>query len=173
MTHLTRAITTLTLTLLATLTLTGCYHLGSSVPQELRTVSVQTFENQTNYPQVNAITTQTIAQQLISDGTFTITDSDSARLTLQGTITSCVNTSVRYDRNRTIVTDEYRMHLTATVYVIDNKTKKLLIDGKPLVGQTTFLTRGDLILGMQDAYPRAAADLAQQLIALMQDLSAE
>ena len=40
---------------------------------------------------------------------------------------------------------------------------KLLIDDMPIKANTTFLVRGDMLTGLQDAQPRIARDLARAI----------
>ena len=53
-------------------TLSGCagYQLGSSVPKDLRSIAVPTFENASGHPFVEAAATQAVLAELRRDGTL-------------------------------------------------------------------------------------------------------
>jgi hypothetical protein len=66
----------------------GCanynYHFGSSVPEELRTITVPVFENGSGFPEIDAIVTQYVLREIQREGTFAISPPESASLKLLG-----------------------------------------------------------------------------------------
>lgn len=152
----------------------GCahYQLGSNVPAEYRKIAVPTFSNTTDYPQLGGIATSSLLKNMINDGTFIVTKYDSASVYVIGEITGCGGTAISYDRNRHLVSSEYRMTLTAKVSVIEAKTGTKLLDSQTFTGSTTYMTRGDNFTGMQSAYPNAAEDLANNILDALKTIKA-
>ena len=151
---------------------TGCtgYRLGSPVPQELRTLHVPAFENRTEYPMAGAIAAQQLMDAVIEDGTFTLTSFDRARLRVQAIVTGLSSSSVRYDRNSTMIPDEYFVTLKVQLYVFDRVTGETYINGKPFTASESVLTHGEFQTGVTDALPRISRKLAQKLLAALHTL---
>jgi len=157
----------LTLTLAAALlAATGCatYRFGSTVPEELRTVAVPVFENASGYPELDAVVTQYVLREFQREGTFKIRTVDNASLKLLGKLVRSELLPLRYDRNYGSRASEYRYTLVAEITLVDRGTGKLLIDAMPIKANTTFLTQGDMLTGMQDAYPRIAKELSRSIV---------
>lgn len=150
----------------------GCSHykLGSTVPKELKNIAVPVFANDTEHDQVGGIVTRAIIEKLIEQGTFSVTSLEKSNLKVLGVVSDYSSVSIRYDRNRATNVNEYRMTLTATVDLVETATGKVLLAGKKINGRTTFTTRGDYRTGMVDAFPRAANDIATQLIDIIEGM---
>jgi len=156
-------ILTLSATLLA---VAGCstYRLRSTVPEELRTVAVPVFENASGYPEIDAVVTQYVLREFQREGTFKIRAVDNASLKLLGKLVKTDLLPLKYDRNYGSRTSEYRYTLVAEITLVERSTGKLLIDAMPIKASTTFLTHGDMLTGMQDAYPRIAKELSRSIV---------
>lgn len=150
----------------ALLAVTGCatYRFGSSVPEELRTISVPVFENDSGYPEIDAIVTQYVLREFQREGTFKIKDTKSSSLKLLGKLVKSDLTPLSYDRNYGSRASEYRYALVAEITLVERSTGKLLLDGVKIKANTTFLTHGDMLTGMQDAYPRIAKELSRSIV---------
>lgn len=156
-------ITTVTALLLM---LCGCasYRFTSNVPDELRTLSVPLFENASGYPEIDAIVTQYVLREVQREGTFKIKPVESSSLKLLGKLVRSDLDSLSYDRNYASRTSEYRFTLTAEITLVERGTGKMLIENKRIKATTTFLTRGDMLTGLQDAYPRVSTDLSRAIV---------
>ena len=154
---------TLAVTLLA---VTGCssYRFGSAVPNELRTIAVPVFENASSYPEIDAVVTQYVLREFQREGTFKIKSLKDSSLKLIGKLVKSDLQPLSYDRNYGSRTSEYRYALTAEITLVERSTGKLLIDAMPIKANTTFLTHGDMLTGMQDAYPRIAKELSRSIV---------
>lgn len=143
----------------------GCasYKFGSAVPEELRTIAVPVFENASGYPEIDAVVTQYVLREFQREGTFKISTLDNASLKLLGKLVKTDLQSLNYDRNFGSRTSEYRYSLVAEITLVERGSGKLLIDAMPIKANTTFLTHGDMLTGMQDAYPRIAKELARAI----------
>jgi hypothetical protein len=144
----------------------GCatYRFGSSVPEELRTVAVPVFENASGFPEIDAIVTQYVLREFQREGTFKIRRLDDASLKLLGKLSKSAIQPITYDRNYSYRASEYRYTLIAEITLVERGTGKLLLDAVPVKASTTFLTHGDMLTGMQDAYPRIAKELSRAIV---------
>lgn len=156
----------LALSITAALLAAGCatYHFGSKVPDELRTIAVPVFENASGYPEIDAVVTEYVLREVQREGTFKIKRIDSASLKLLGKLVRSDISAISFDRNYSSRASEYRYALTAEITLVERGTGKLLIDAMPIRADTTFLTSGDMLTGMQDAYPRIAKELSRKIV---------
>lgn len=157
----------LALSLSAGLLLTcGCasYKFRSSVPEELRTMAVPVFENASGYPEIDAVVTQYVLREFQREGTFKICPIENASLKLLGRLTKTELHPLNYDRNYGSRASEYRYAIEAEITLVERGTGKLLIDAMRVKANTTFLTHGDMLTGMQDAYPRIAKELSRSIV---------
>ena len=144
----------------------GCssYRFSSSVPEELRTISVPVFENDSGLPEIDAVVTQYVLREFQREGTFKIKDVKDSSFKLLGKLVKSETDPLSYDRNYGSRASEYRYSLVAEITLVERATGKLLIDGLPIKANTTFLTQGDMLTGLQDAYPRIAKDLSRSIV---------
>jgi outer membrane lipopolysaccharide assembly protein LptE/RlpB len=148
--------------------LTGCasYRITSDVPEELRTIAVAVFENETGYPETSTIVTQYTLREFQREGTMKIKSwsNEDSSLKLQGVVKRGEMTPVRYDRSYGSRAAEYRYTLTAEITLVERSTGKLLLDAVEVQGSTTFLTYDDMLTGMQNSYPRIAKELSRAIV---------
>ena len=140
------------------------YRIGSAVPQELRTIAVPVFENASGFPELDATVTQYVLREFQREGTFKIASMDDASVKLLGKLIRADLQSLNYDRGYGARTSEYRYTLVAEITLVERGTGKLLIDGERIKANTTFLTHGDMLTGMQDAGPRIAKELSRSIV---------
>jgi len=146
--------------------LAGCasYRITSDVPEELRTISVPVFENASGYPEVSAIVTQHVLREFQREGTMTLQPLEDASLKLLGTVKSGRVQPIRFDSAYASRAEEYFYVLVAEITLVERGTGKLLLDAVEVRGAATFLTYDDMLSGMQNAYPRAARELARAIV---------
>jgi len=161
--------TQFTLTVLALTALilaTGCasYRFTSKVPAEMRTIAVPVFENESDFPELDAIATQYTLREFQREGTFKIKSTKEAAYKLLGCVTRANPKSLTYDRNYNSKTSEYQHTVVVKITLIETSSGKILIDDMPIKARTTFLTQGDMLTGMQDAYPRIAKELSRSIV---------
>ncbi|MDR2849003.1 MAG: LPS assembly lipoprotein LptE [Verrucomicrobiota bacterium] len=144
----------------------GCasYHVGSSVPEDQRTIAVPVFENESGFPEIDAVVTQYVLREFQREGTFKLAALGDASFRLLGRLVKSERQPLNYDRNFGSRTSEYRYALEAEITLVEAATGRLLIEGKPVRVSTTFLTHGDMLTGMQDAAPRIARDLSRAIV---------
>ena len=156
------------LSLLPALLLAGCalpsYRWTSTVPEELRTVAVPTFQNRSDAAELGAIATQYTLREFQREGTFSIRRSGDSSIEVQGVITKAERRPVAFARGYGMRADEYRYYVTAEVSLVDKDSGKVLLDNRKYTAETTFMIQGDLLTGQRDAAQRIAAELARQIV---------
>ncbi|MEI6210723.1 MAG: LptE family protein [bacterium] len=144
----------------------GCasYHTARSIPHDLRTVAVPTFENASGQPQAEALTTLAVLSEFRRDGALKIVERENAALEVAGRVTGCKLEPMRFDHDRPYLAVEYRLTLTADVKVYERATGKVVASLKKVTGTDIFRTQSDLPSSQRDALPRAAAKLAKTIV---------
>lgn len=147
--------------------LVGCassYTWRSSVPAEMRTVSVPTFANQSELMEIGALSTRQILREFQREGTFAIRPVGEAALEIQGSVSSVSAGTVSYNRRSWMRFNAYALTMTATVSVIDKSSGAILIDNKRYTAETTMTGGQDQTTSERDASGRLADDLARQIV---------
>lgn len=147
------------------LALVGCagYRLGSTPPPGVKSISVLTFANKSNEPQVETEATRATLQELQKDGGLEVTTAEKADALLEVTITKYALTPLRYQRGSARTTQEYRLKVTAKVVCKRAGTGEVLVD-RTVSGESTFELLGDMALAKRNALPEAARDLAHDIV---------
>jgi len=170
----------------------GCagYQLGPAKPsylQNVHSIAVPTFRNDTLEPRLEALVTGTVVKQFQQDGTYEITSASgggggtsaatrtddsgnkvsvvttSADAVLEGTIDRVVRTPVRSVRGNVLLTREFTLTLGLRYRLIERGTGKVL-DSGTVQGQTNFFISGDPTQEERQAIPLAAERAAIRLV---------
>ena len=145
----------------------GCasYSFHSSVPENLRTLSVPVFLNESEFPELNTIITQYTLREIQREGTLKIMPPQKAALILRGTLLSTRVEPVGLDRNYGSRANEYRYRVTVNIKLMynDNARHERYLN-KKVSASTTFLTQGDMLTGMRDAYHRIAKEISRSIV---------
>jgi len=146
--------------------LAGCanYSWRSTVPSDMRSVAVPTFENRTMSERVGAVVTQSVLREFQREGTCKIARTGSSALEIQGVVTEATRHGVSYDRNYGRQASEYRYIVKVEASLVDKKNGKVLFENRPYVGETTFLATQDVLTGEHDAAVRVGHDIARQIV---------
>ncbi len=156
-------------TLLAALILgllPGCagYRLGSMLPDDIKSVYVPTFINQSKEPLLETETTRATIEEFQKDGSLTVAPPESADAELEVTLMEYALTPIAYRRDQKSTTQEYRMTIYASV-ILKRRSDGSVISKNPRVkGETTFDMIGDLSSSKLRVLPQAAADLAHNIV---------
>lgn len=144
----------------------GCasYSFKSRVPAESRSIAVPVFENESDFPELDAVVTQYTLREFQREGTFKIRNLDRAAYKLYGGITQARQKALSYDRNFGTRASEYEYTVIATITLVETSSGKMLMREVPIKARTSFLTQGDMLTGLQDANPRIAKELAQAIV---------
>jgi len=149
--------------------LSGCanYKLGTTLSEDLRNVYVPTVRNESGQPGVEREVTKAILKEIQREGTLSLVSEDRASTRLDIVVVGYRQDSIRFNSENTGVSEEYRMVLRASsTFTNLNETdpKKATILQNIVEGEDTFLRGTDTITAMQQCLPKAAEDLAEQLI---------
>jgi len=146
----------------------GCagYRLGSTPPPGIKTLYVPAFVNRTGEPDVDTVATRAVIQEIQRDGTLGLSDAANADAHLYVTVTDYNLEPLRYDANRAKTTREYRLLLTAEAEFRRRDPEEVLAKRK-LRGDATFELVGNLATAKIEALPRAAEDLAHDIVEML------
>lgn len=158
--------TVLVALLIFSLCLSGCgYRVGSLLPADLKTINVHMFKNRTSEPDLSAIVTNGIIQEIIYDGTLQVTEDDDADTLLIGEIVDYRREPLRYSSSE--VTTEYRLRIAVRFKFLDVQNEKIIAKSSKTYGETTFFVAGSLPEAEQAALPAAIEDLAHEVVELL------
>jgi len=147
--------------------LCGCgtdYAWRSSVPEDMRTVSVPTFRNESNMQEAGAVAARQLLREFQREGTFSVCGADDAALQVQGTIVSAGGTMAAFDRRHGLRLGGYELRVVAKVSVVDKRRGKVLVDNRTYGAAASFAASGDISTAERDASGRAMEDLARQIV---------
>ena len=145
----------------------GCgtdYAWRSSIPQDMRTVSVPTFRNESDMQEAGAVAARQVLREFQREGTFSVRGSDDAALQIQGTITSVSGGVAAYDRRHGLRLGGQDVSAKAVVSVIDRRRGKVLVDNRAYSATATFVAGQDVTTAQRDATGRLMEDLARQIV---------
>ena len=151
---------------LALALLPGCvgYRLGSMLPPEIKTVHVPTFINQTSEPQLELDTTRFALQEFQKDGSLKLAPAEAADAILEVKLTSYTLAPLQYDNNRPTAALEYRITLYASIVMTRKRDGKVIAENPRCFGEGTFPVVGDLSSSKRTGLPKAAKDLAHDIV---------
>ena len=145
----------------------GCatdYSWRSSVPEEVRTVSVPTFRNESNVSEFGAVATRQLLREFQREGTFKIRTTGDSAIEIQGVIKSVSSSLTAYDRRHGGRIAAYDVSATAEISVIDKRNRKVLVDNRTYVATAALTAGQDKTTAVRDASGRLADDLARQVV---------
>lgn len=152
---------------LSALAICGCgtdYCWRSTVPEELRTISVPTFRNESNVPELGAVATRQILREIQREGTFRIWSGEEAALEVQGTVKNAIGALNAYNRRSGARVAAYRLEVEAVVSVVDKRRRAVVVDNRTYAASADFTSGTDVTTAMRDASGRVAEDLARQVV---------
>ncbi|MCX7009891.1 MAG: LptE family protein [Kiritimatiellaeota bacterium] len=146
--------------------LPGCvgYRLGSMLPPEIKTVHVPTFINQTSEPQLELDTTRFALQEFQKDGSLKLAPAEEADAILAVKLTDYKLAPLQYDANRPTAALEYRITLYASIVMTRKRDGKVIAENPRCFGEGTFPVVGDLSSSKRTGLPKAAKDLAHDIV---------
>ena len=152
--------------LLPAVLMCGCanYRWTSSVPQEIRTVAVPEFQNQSRLAELGPVTTQYTLREFQREGTFSIRRSGDSSIEVQGVIKKVEFKPVAYARGYGMRAGEYRCFATLEASLIDKDKGKVLLNNRSYTAETTISVQNDLLTAQRNAVPRLAAEFARQIV---------
>jgi Lipopolysaccharide-assembly len=142
----------------------GAYRLGTTLPDNLQTVYVPTFENKTYQPGIAVDITNAIITRFRQDGNLRPVALEEADTVLEGEITGWDRRVMGYTGEDDNEVEEYRLYVTVFVTFKDRATGKLLTARQKIRGYTDFFVEGDLTEDEEAAEPDAYKDLARNVV---------
>lgn len=143
----------------------GCtgYRLGSSLPPGIRVIYVPTFVNKTSEPLLDVATTAACISEIQRDGTLRVGDEQKSDVILYVTLIDLQLHPLRYKNSNNTTTKEYRLSITASLQLKQRSTGRIMVSNV-VAGERDFVPTGDLSNAKREALPKAAQDLAHQIV---------
>lgn len=150
---------------LSAIALAGCanYRLGTTLPDHLRTVSVETFHNATEEPNIQSRLTSATLLEFQRDGQLKVKTPDEADINLTGVITEYKLERMRADRNNPKKTREYKAIATVRIEAVERATGKHIVT-QSVSGSSIFDATGDLSTAKRNALPDVSKDAARKIV---------
>ena len=145
----------------------GCgtdYCWRSSVPEDVRTVSVPTFRNESDVMELGAVATRQLLREFQREGTFKIRTAGDAALEVQGVVRSASSGIAAYDRRSGGRIQAQTFSADVAVSVVDKRNGRVLIDNRIYRPQVGYTSGQDVTTAQRDASGRLAEDLARQVV---------
>jgi Lipopolysaccharide-assembly len=154
-------------------TLTGCfgYHIGPVKPyylQDVRTIAVPTFKNETLLPRIEVLVTGTVIKQFQQDGTFQIGNEGNADVILKGEITKVDRSPARSLRGNVLATTEFNLSMHVR-YKLVGRDGKMIGAPREATGTTSFFVGTDVTTDERQALPLATEELATRLVSQLSE----
>ncbi len=149
----------------AALALAGClqYRLGTTLPEELRSVHVPSVRNRTEEPGIDRLASSLLLRELQREGTLSLATESEAATQLLVTVVRFAMEPVRYSRHDARTPDEYRAVAMAEVRFANLRTGEALFEGM-VEGEATFPTGTDLVSAKEEMLAAVCQDLARRII---------
>ena len=146
--------------------LAGCaaYTWTSRVPEDMRTVCVPVFRNESDVTELGAVSARQVLREFQREGTFRVASRDDAAIEVQGVVNRAASHYSFSGRRAGMRTSEYSFVADATVSVVDRRNGRVLVDNRKYRAETTFASGHDLLTAKRDASGRLAEDLARQIV---------
>lgn len=150
--------------------LTGCagYRLGpvNGTTAGARAIEIQPFNNQTLQPRLGDALTQAVRERVQTDATYRLAGSEPGDIVVSGVIRNFNQHGLGF-LNRDVSTPQnFRVILIVHVVATERATGKKLLDCD-VKGQTLINIGSDLASSERQGAPLAAADAANNILALL------
>lgn len=157
------------LLLIITLPLVSCagYKLGGSKPPSLagvKSIAVPMFSNGTQEPRAEALATTAVTDALVLDGTYHISDRDSADAVLEGSLSSIRYGTLRSSRLDSLLAEELTNEVSIIWTLRDARDPtKILASGRS-AGNSSFFADSNLQTARRNALPDAFGRAGRNLV---------
>src|SRR3989338_2667652 len=150
--------------------LAGCgYAQQAHLPGNIKTIAVQTFKNEippkeqfAYRPGLEIELTNAIIDRFLFDGNLKVVDESKADAVLEGAIISYEQEGLRFDRLESV--EEYRLFLVVKFKLIDQRTKKVLVEEPNFSGRAEFFVSRSPASVRRQSADAATVDLAKSLV---------
>ena len=151
----------------ACLLMAGCasvYSWRSKVPEEMRSVAVSTFRNESSMPELGAVAARQVLREFQREGTFKIGRVGETAVEIQGVVKSCTAGALTTSRRSTVNLSACELTAVFEVSIIDKSSEKVLVDNRLYTARATFTSTQDITTASRDALGRVSEDLARQVV---------
>ena len=144
----------------------GCasYRLGTTLPGDIKTISVPVFINDTKEPLLETPTTSATVNEFQREGTLSVRRQDQADTLLEVTLTALEIEPLRYSREENLTGVQYRMKIHAHMVFSKMGAEKEVLLERKVIGEETYFLIGDMSSSKRRAIPEAARDLAHHMV---------
>ena len=139
------------------------YHLGSSLPPDVRTVQVPICENKTTEPLIENDVTSAILSQIQMDGTLRVVRDDPDSI-LEITLKNFRLDPVGYDSRDSATVNQYRMRITASFVLRRTSDSTVVAECPSVTGWYDFDFTGDMTSSKNVALTPASEDLGRRIV---------
>jgi hypothetical protein len=165
MNPLTRFATTAAVVLI----LSACagYQAGGTKPASLagvKTIAVPMFSNATQHPRAEAIATSAVADAMIRDGSYRISDIDHADAVLEGELQSIDYRAIRGTRFDSLFPEELENTVTLGWVLRDARDPSHVLASGSSVGSSQLFVSANLQTARNNALPEALARASENLV---------
>lgn len=139
----------------------GCgYTAKARLPEDISTIAVPIFRNQTFYRDIELELTQALRKEILAKTHLRVADLKDARVVLDGEVTDFLLYRLREDLVDRVI--EFQVRLKVDVELRDQKTGEMLYSVKALTRQAEFLvSKGEAI---EKARDEAVREMAREIV---------
>jgi hypothetical protein len=149
--------------------LTSCagYKPGGVKPSSLagvETISVPMFSNGTLHPRAEALATSAVANALVQDGTYRISNLDNADAVLEGKLQSIRYNAIRGTRLDTLLPEELSNTVTLSWTLRDARDPSKVLASGVSTGSSQLFVSANLQTARNNALPEALERAGEALV---------
>ncbi len=137
------------------------------VPDHIRTIYIEPFENDTQQLRLGAHLTRELTNDFIRDGRFSVSGRSGADSILSGTIVEYKKIPISFDEN--FIAEEYSLSMIVNLSFLDNIEKVTLWEEKWDELKGGLETRVRYYVGTDRAFTETEEDARERLIEEMSD----
>jgi len=154
----------LTASLLALVGCASSYSWSPRVPQEMRTVSVPTFRNESKITELGPVMARQVLREFQREGTFRVGTVGDTALEVQGCVKDTGTGKTLYDRHSGLRVCGGEMTADVEISVIDKRSGRVLVDNRLYTARASYTSGSDVDTAFRDASGRLADDLSRQVV---------
>ena len=145
------------------------YHLsgyGSSLPPNIRTISIPVFKNSSSEPNIQRDATDAVRRAFTSDGRLKVADAKKADLIMRGTLTDYQLRAVAFNSEDSV--EEYIVRIGVQI-IAYNRVKRKIIFEQKFTTQWNYRATSNVVgsqLEKFSALREAYDDLADRLVSI-------
>ena len=148
------------------------YQFGGNKPEHLRgteSISIPIAKSRVIFPRVEALTTNSMVDALVSDGTYRLTKNRMADATLLITLEAIDYQQVRSSTIDVLRSEELQLRVTVSYKLADNKRPGIVLEAGRERGDSRLFVDDNLQTARMNALPDALQRATQSIIARLAD----